>query len=79
MQIKGKTYKVTAIKKNAFKNCKKLKKVIIHSKNIKSIGKNAFKGIVKKAVFKVPDGKISKYKKLLKKSGAAKTIKVTFY
>ena len=44
--IKGVTYKVTSIKANAFKNCKKLKKVTI-GKNIKTIGKNAFYGCTK--------------------------------
>jgi len=41
--IKGKKYKVTEIKANAFKNNKKLKKITI-GKNIKKIGKNAFSG-----------------------------------
>lgn len=41
--IDGITYKVTAIAPNAFKNCKKLKKVTIGS-NIKIIGNAAFSG-----------------------------------
>lgn len=44
--IKGVRYQVTSIKANAFKNCKKLKKVTI-GKNIKTIGKNAFYGCAK--------------------------------
>lgn len=47
VKINKKTYKVTAISKNAFKNCKKLKKVIIQQGKL-SIGKNAFKGITKR-------------------------------
>ena len=43
VKISGKTYKVTQISANAFKNKKKLKKVII-GKNVKKIGKNAFSG-----------------------------------
>ena len=43
VNIKGKKYKVTEIKANAFKNNKKLKKITI-GKNIKKIGKNAFYG-----------------------------------
>lgn len=43
VKISGKKYKVTVIAKNAFKNNKELTKVTI-GKNIKSIGKNAFKG-----------------------------------
>ena len=39
--VDGKTYKVTAIKDNAFKGMKKLTSVEI-GKNIKTIGKNAF-------------------------------------
>lgn len=41
VQLNGTTYKVTSIKANAFKKCKKLKKVTI-GKNINAIGKNAF-------------------------------------
>ena len=41
--IDGVTYKVTSIAKNAFKNNKKLKKIIIGS-NIKTIDVNAFSG-----------------------------------
>lgn len=41
IQIKGYTYKVTAIKKNAFAGKKKLKKITL-GKNIRKIGKKAF-------------------------------------
>lgn len=41
--ISGITYKVTSIADNAFKNNKKLKKIVIND-NITSIGKNAFYG-----------------------------------
>ena len=41
VKYKGVTYKVTSIYKNAFKNNKKLKKVVI-GKNVKSIGDSAF-------------------------------------
>lgn len=114
----GRTYKVTAIAKNAFKNDKKLKKLVIgknvaiigagafqgcrslaqvkigaglkkigskafykcgalkrmeiKSKNLKSVGKNAIKGIHKKAVIRVPGSKLKKYRKLF---GAAKGFK----
>lgn len=46
VKIENVTYKVTSIKANSFKNCKKLKKATI-GKNIKSIGKNAFYGCSK--------------------------------
>jgi hypothetical protein len=43
ISINGTSYKVTAIAKNAFAGCTKLKKVTI-GKNVTSIGKNAFSG-----------------------------------
>ena len=74
--MKGKTYKVKAINANAFKNCKKLKNIILGN-NISSIGKNAFKKIRAKAVFKVNKKYYKKYKKLLtKKTGYRKTMKI---
>ena len=97
----GKTYKVTAIGKNACKSYSKLKKLTIgkNVKNIgasafsgckalksikiettllkkKTIGKKAFSGIHKKAVIKVPAKKLKAYKKLFKKKGQAKTVKI---
>ena len=41
VKINGVTYKVTSIANNAFKNCKKLRKITIGA-NVTSIGKNAF-------------------------------------
>ena len=100
VKIKGASYKVTSVAKNAFKNNKKLKKVVIgenitkvnanafagckslknvtiKSKSLKSVGKNAFKGINKKAVFKVPAKKLKAYKKLLNsKAGIKKSMKI---
>ncbi|MBE5924874.1 MAG: hypothetical protein E7271_10510 [Lachnospiraceae bacterium] len=92
--INNKKYKVTEIKANAFKNNKKIKKVVI-GKNIKkigknafcgcsnlkdvkikttkltkkSVGKNAFKNINKKAVVNVPKSKLKSYRKILKSVG----------
>lgn len=101
VMYKGYTFKITSIASNAFKNCKKLKKITIganvttigknafygakklnriyvKSTKIKSVGKNALKGINKKAVIKVPKKKLSKYKKLFRKSkvGYKSTMKV---
>ena len=70
---------IKKIGKGAFKNCKKLKKIVIKSKKLvsKNIGKNAFKGIPKNAVIKVPKGKVKAYKKfIIKKGGAGKKVKV---
>ncbi len=46
VKINGKTYKVTAIAANAFKNNKKITKAVIGS-NVKKIGKSAFAGCTK--------------------------------
>ncbi len=62
---------VTKIGANAFYGAKNLSKVTIKSKNLKKIGKNAFKKIKKSATFKVPKGKAKAYKKLLKKANTS--------
>lgn len=68
---------VTKINANAFKGCSKLKKITIKSTGLKSVGKNAIKGIHKKAVIKAPKSKVAKYKKLFKKkTGFGKKMKV---
>lgn len=65
------------IRTSAFQGCKNLKTVIFKTKKLKAIGKNAFKGIHKKAVFKAPKAKYKSYKKLLKKNtGFKKTMKI---
>lgn len=78
IEIKGKTYKVTSIQANAFANCKKIKKISM-GKYITSIGKNAFKNINTKAVFKVEKKYYQRYKKILtKKTGYSKSMKIKF-
>ena len=67
---------VSGIGTGAFKNCKRLKKITIQSTKLKSVGKNAFKGIKAKAKIKVPAGKIKAYKKLLKRKGQGKKVKI---
>lgn len=42
----------------------------------KNVGKNAFKGIVKKAVIKVPKNKIPLYKRIFKERGIGKRAKI---
>ncbi len=56
--------KVTTIGASTFYGCSKLKTITIKSKILKKVGKNAIKGINKKAVIKVPKAKRSRYKKL---------------
>lgn len=65
---------VTKIGKAAFANCKKLKKITIKTKKLKTktVGAKAFKGIYKKAVFKLPKKQRTAYKKLLLKKGATR-------
>lgn len=70
---------ITAVGKNAFRGCKKLKTITIKGKNIKKIGVGAFAGINKKAVIKVPKKKLGKYKKLLKKAKLSNKVKVLAY
>ena len=56
--------KVKKISKRAFYQCKKLKTVTFQGKQLKTVGKQAFKGISKKALIKAPKAKIKKYSKL---------------
>ena len=68
---------VTVIGESAFQGCNNLKKITIKSKMLKSVGKNALKGINKNCKIKVPKAKLKAYKKLLAKKGQAKTVKIT--
>ena len=70
---------VKKIGANAFAGCKNLKTIRIASTSLtkKSIGKNAFKDIHKKAVIKVPKKKLKAYQKFLKGKGQAKSVKIT--
>lgn len=68
---------VQTIEDNAFYGCKNLKSITIRSTILKKVGKNAIKGIHKKAVIKVPKKQYKKYKKLFgKKSGFKKPMKL---
>lgn len=69
---------IKKIGKNAFKGCSSLKKITIKSKKLKmkNTGKAAFKGINKKAVIKVPKGRVKSYRKIVKARGAGKKAKV---
>ena len=62
---------VTSIGREAFKDCKALKSITISASKLKSIGKDAFSGISKKAVFKLPKKQLSKYRKMIRKDGGA--------
>lgn len=56
--IGGVSYKVTAIEANAFKGCKKVKKVTIPA-TVSSISKNAFKGCKKLTTITIKSKKIT--------------------
>lgn len=67
---------VTKINANAFNGCKNLKTITVKSTQIKTVGKNAFKGINAKAKIKVPKSKLKYYKKLFAKKGLKSTVKI---
>lgn len=69
---------VKKIGKQAFAGCKKLKKITVKTEKLtkKNVGAKAFKGIHKKAVFKVPQASLSAYKGLFKSKGAGSKTKV---
>ncbi|MBE5871210.1 MAG: hypothetical protein E7294_08125 [Lachnospiraceae bacterium] len=67
---------VKEIRANAFKGNKSLRKITIVSGRLKKIGRNALKGIYKKAVIKVPKKRKKAYLKLLKKKGQASTVRI---
>ena len=68
---------VIFIGKKAFLGCKKLKKITVKSKKLKSVGKKALKGVHKKALIRVPAGKLKKYKKIFYNKGQGKNVKIT--
>ena len=65
--------KIGANALNGDTNCNS---IVIKSSKLKSVGKNALKGIHKNAVIKVPKKKLTDYKKLLKKKGQKTTVKI---
>lgn len=79
VKLESYNYKVVKINSKAFYKKSNVKKVTIKSTNLTSIGKDAFKGINKKATFKVPKSKYTAYKKLLTSTTgfAKKTMKVS--
>lgn len=64
------------ISSKAFYKDKVLKKITIKSSNLKKVYAKAFSGISKKAVIDVPNKKVKKYKRILKKGNYPKTTKV---
>lgn len=60
---------VTKMKRMAFFGDKKLATIKINTKKLKTVEKQALKGISNKAKVSVPKGKVKAYKKILKKGG----------
>ena len=67
---------VTKIGKKAFYGDSRLKSITVKGKKLKTVGKQALKGINKKAVIRVPKAKKNAYKKLFKGKGQKKSVKV---
>lgn len=77
IKYEGRTYKIISISNNAFYKNKRLKKIIIKSPYLKSIGKNSIKGIYKKAIIKCPKKQFRIYKKMFNsKTGYKKSMKI---
>ena len=68
---------VKKIGKETFKGNSKLSSITIKSTALKSVGKDALKGIQSNAKIKVPAKKLSAYKKLLKNKGQGKKVRIT--
>lgn len=69
---------IVTIGRDAFRDCSSLKKITIRSVKLKTVGKNAIKGVHKKVQIICPKGKKKSYKKLfVKKTGFEnKTMKI---
>lgn len=67
---------IKSIGANAFSGCKNLKTITVKTTVLKSVGKNALKGINAKCKIKVPTGKLSAYKSLFKGKGQGKNVKI---
>lgn len=69
---------VSKIGKEAFKNCKNLKRVIIQSKKLtkKGVNRQAFAGMPDNVKIQVPKKKLNAYTKLLKRCGLSDTATV---
>ena len=68
---------VTSIGANAFWGAQKLNQITIQTKSLKTVGKNALKGISSKCKIKVPKNKLKNYQRLLKGKGQKSGVKIT--
>ena len=72
---------ITTIGVGAFDGCTKLETIIFGDDSLRAVGKNAFRRIYKKAVFRVPKSYYNDYRKKIKKKsvGWKKTMKIKKY
>lgn len=63
---------VRRIGRGAFRGCRKLKRIVLRTKKLKAVGKNAVKGISAKAVIKVPKDKKRVYRKIFREKNRYK-------
>lgn len=63
----GVSFTITSIQANAFKGCKKVKKLSIKSTGLKKVTKKSFNGLSRKLKISLPKSKAAQYRKMLKK------------
>lgn len=71
-------YKVKKIGYKAFYGCSNLKNIDIKTRKLtaNNVGRQVFKGISSRAVFKVPVDRVSSYKKILKAVGVGSKVRI---
>ena len=67
---------VTKLDKNIFGKNRFLKRIVIQSEQIKSVAKNAMKGITQDTVIQCPKAKVKAYTKLFRKAGLNKKVTI---
>jgi len=67
---------IKSIGKQAFYKNVKLRKIVVKSKVLKTVGNQALKGIYSKAVIRVPDSMKNKYKKIFKNKGQKSSVRI---
>ncbi|MDY3917891.1 MAG: leucine-rich repeat protein [Candidatus Limivivens sp.] len=70
-------FRITSIGKSAFAKCGKLKKVVIQTSDLQTIGKSIFGKISGKVTVQVPKAREKAYTALLKKAGVSSKCKIT--
>lgn len=67
---------IRTIGSRAFYKACRLRSVTVKSGKLKSVGKNAFRGIRKNAYINVPDKKAAEYRRLFRNAGQPKTVRI---